>query len=78
MTGTLDDFGKAARRASDVAAEEIRKAVAKAGAQHKVTVRNVDYKSDAQKAIQLANELAAAGTDCIVGPWGSGEASRGG
>jgi ABC-type branched-subunit amino acid transport system substrate-binding protein len=76
MTGLLDEFGKAGRRASDVAAEEIRKAAAKAGAQHKVTVRNVDYKSDPLKAIEFATKLADNGADCIVGPWGSGQAAR--
>jgi ABC-type branched-subunit amino acid transport system substrate-binding protein len=76
MTGHLDEFGKAARRASDVAAEEIRKAAAKAGAQHKVTVNQVDYKSEPLEANAIATKLADEGADCLVGPWGPGHASR--
>ena len=38
ITGFLDQFGKPGRRASDTALEEIRKAAAKAGAQHTVTM----------------------------------------
>ena len=35
LTGTLDAFGKPSQRATDVAVEEIRKAIAKASAAHK-------------------------------------------
>ena len=45
-TGFLDAFGKPSERAADVAAEEIRKAAAKAGARHTVKLQTVDYKSD--------------------------------
>ena len=37
-TGFLDAFGEPAQQAADLAADEIRKAAAKAGAQHKVTI----------------------------------------
>ena len=48
LTGYFDPFGKPTERASDVAAEEIRKAAAKAGARHTVQIHNVDYKSEPQ------------------------------
>ena len=46
LTGFLDPFGKPSERAANVAAEEIRKAAAKAGARHTVQIHNVDYKSE--------------------------------
>ena len=76
VTGFLDQFGKPGRRASDTALEEIRKAAAKAGAQHTVSMRNIDYKSDPVYAVKVAGELQKKGTDCLTGPWGSGQASR--
>ena len=51
LTGNLDPFGKPSQRAADVAAEEIRKAAAKAGARHTVRLQNVDYKSDPKTAV---------------------------
>ncbi len=56
MTGYLDPFGKPSERAADVAAEEIRKAAAKAGARHTVKLQTVDYKSDPNDAVDLGNE----------------------
>jgi branched-chain amino acid transport system substrate-binding protein len=76
ITGVMDQFGKPGRRASDVALEEIRKAAAKAGAQHTVTMRNIDYKSDPPLAVKYAGKLQEKGTDCLTGPWGSGQAGR--
>ncbi len=76
LTGTLDAFGKPSQRAADVAAEEIRKAVAKTGAAHKLSVRTVDYKSDPGPAVDLANDLTKNGATCLTGPYGNGHAGR--
>jgi ABC-type branched-subunit amino acid transport system substrate-binding protein len=75
-TGFLDLFGKPGRRASDVALEEIRQAVSKAGAQHTVKMQSINYKSDPIAGVRLATELADKGIDCLTGPWGSGHAVR--
>lgn len=76
LTEGLDAFGKPSQRAADLAGEEIRKAVAKAGAAHKITLRTVDYKSEPATAVKLAEELARNGATCLTGPFGSGHAAR--
>jgi ABC-type branched-subunit amino acid transport system substrate-binding protein len=76
VTGFLDLFGKSGRRASDVALEEIRQAIAKAHAQHTVKMQNINYKSDPVAAVRLGTNVAKKGADCITGPWGSGHAVR--
>jgi ABC-type branched-subunit amino acid transport system substrate-binding protein len=76
LTGGLEAFGKPSERSADVAVEEIRKAVAKVGANHKVTISNVDYKSEPATAVDLANGFVKKGVSCITGPFGSGHAVR--
>ncbi len=76
MTGTLDPFGRPSQRAAEVAAEEIRKAAAKAGARHTVTLKSLDYKSEPTTAIKFATALAEDGFTCLTGPFGSGHAAR--
>ncbi len=78
LTGFLDPFGKPAQRAADVAAEEIRKAAAKAGARHTVQIHNVDYESDPEQAVDLGKKLVKTGSTCLTGPFGSGHAARAG
>ncbi len=76
LTGSLDAFGKPSQRAADVAVEEIRKAVTKASAAHKVTLQTVDYESEPGAAVQSAGDLAKKGATCLTGPIGSGHAGR--
>ena len=76
MTGTLDPFGRPSQRAAEVAGEEIRKAAAKAGASHTVTLKSLDYKSEPPTANKFATALAKDGFTCLTGPFGSGHASR--
>lgn len=75
-TGLLDQFGEPAQQAADLAADEIRKSAAKAGAQHKVTVTHVDYRSAPKEAVQFAGKFVDTGSSCLVGPWGGGEVAR--
>ena len=75
-TGLLDQFGDPAQQAADLAADEIRKSAAKAGAQHKVTVTHVDYRSAPKEAVEFAGKFVDAGSSCLVGPWGGGEVTR--
>jgi ABC-type branched-subunit amino acid transport system substrate-binding protein len=76
LTGTLEQFGKPARRSAELALEEIRKAAAKAGAQHRVTVSHLDYRSEPGPAVEHARDLQRRGTSCIVGAWGGGHTGR--
>ena len=76
MTGSLDPFGRPSQRAADVAVEEIRKAAAKAGAKHTVTLKSLDYKSEPPTAVRFATALADDGFTCLTGPFGSGHAAR--
>jgi branched-chain amino acid transport system substrate-binding protein len=76
LTGFLDPFGKPAQRAADVAAEEIRKAAAKAGARHTVKMDSVDYESDPKKGVEQAKRLIKRGATCLTGGYGSGHAVR--
>ena len=69
LTGYLEPFGAAGQQAADLAADEIRKAAAKAGAQHKITITHVDYKSDPGTVKKAAQKLAKDGSSCLVGPW---------
>ena len=50
-TGFLEQFGEPGQQAADLAVDEIRKAAAKAGAQHKVTITHVDYRSAPTQAV---------------------------
>jgi ABC-type branched-subunit amino acid transport system substrate-binding protein len=69
-TGFLEQFGAPGQQASDLAVDEIRKAAAKAGEQHKITITHVDYKSEPKEAIDRSMELVDRGASCLLGPWG--------
>ena len=56
LTGFLEQFGEPAQQAADLAVDEIRKAAAKAGAQHKVTITHVDYRSEPKDAVDVRRE----------------------
>ena len=75
-TGFLDQFGEPAQQAADLAVDEIRKAAAKAGAQHKVTITHVDYRSEPRVAVDSAETFVKAGSSCLVGPWAGGHVGR--
>jgi branched-chain amino acid transport system substrate-binding protein len=75
-TGPLQQFGDPGQQAADQAVDEIRKAAAKAGARHKVTISYGDDESIPNLAVNAAKKLQAAGADCFVGPWGGGAAER--
>ncbi len=75
-TGFLDQFGEPAQQAADLAVDEIRKAAAKAGAQHKVTITHVDYRSAPTEAVDYAEKFVEGGSSCLVGPWAGGHVER--
>ena len=59
--GAAHRFSRPVRRArsaaADLAVDEIRKAAAKAGAQHKVTITHVDYRSAPTQAVDYAEKF---------------------
>jgi ABC-type branched-subunit amino acid transport system substrate-binding protein len=75
-SGFLAQFGEPAQQAADLAGDEIRKAVGRAGAQHKITITHVDYKSRPAAAVDFADKLVKAGSSCLVGPWAGGHVGR--
>jgi branched-chain amino acid transport system substrate-binding protein len=75
-TGFMEQFAQPGEQAADLAIDEIRQATAKAGAQHRVTITHVDYKSQPITAVDLSEKLVERGSSCLVGPWGSGQAGR--
>jgi ABC-type branched-subunit amino acid transport system substrate-binding protein len=75
-TGFLEPFGASGQQAADLAVDEIRKAAAKAGAQHKVVITHVDYKSEPKSAKEAAEKLVKEGSSCIIGPWATAQVER--
>jgi ABC-type branched-subunit amino acid transport system substrate-binding protein len=75
-TGFLNEFGEPAQQAADLAVDEIRRAAAKAGARHRVTISHADYQSLPMPAVQLAGKMVDQGASCLLGPWGGGETAR--
>jgi branched-chain amino acid transport system substrate-binding protein len=68
-TGIFQPFAAAGQQAADLAVDEIRKAAAKAGAQHKIAITHADYRSLPKTAKDEAEKLTKAGSTCMVGPW---------
>ena len=76
-TGALSQFGESGQQAADLAVDEVRKAAAKAGARHKVTITYIDDRSQPGKeTLDAAKKMADSGTGCMVGAWGSGVTER--
>jgi len=75
-TGFLEPFGASSQQAADMAVDEIRKAAAKAGAKHQVTITHADYRSEPKPAKDAAEKLIKAGSSCIVGPWATAQVER--
>jgi branched-chain amino acid transport system substrate-binding protein len=74
--GPLEQFGEPAQQAADLAVDEIRKAAAKAGARHKITITHADDKSLPKVASDHAKTMVENGTSCLVGPWAANIVSR--
>jgi ABC-type branched-subunit amino acid transport system substrate-binding protein len=77
LTGALGDFGPAGRKAADLAAAEIEEAVDEVGAEHRVTIRHADDRTDRRAGPQRALELVEAeGAACLAGPWAASVVTR--
>ena len=75
-TGVLSPFAASGQQAMDLAVDEVRKAAAKAGARHKVTITYADDQSLPVEAIEAAKKMADQGTGCLVGAWGGAVTER--
>jgi ABC-type branched-subunit amino acid transport system substrate-binding protein len=71
LTGDLSVLGPAARKAADLAAEQINDAAGDAGVDATVEVEHADSETNPQSAVQAAQRLLAGGSNCIVGEWAS-------
>lgn len=70
LSGSLSDFGPAAKKSGKLALEQIEKAIEKTGDGDSVNLITVDNESDRAAAVSSAEGLVADGGSCIVGPWG--------
>jgi len=75
-TGVLSSFADPGQQAMDVAVAEVRKAAAKAGARHKVTITYADDQALPAKAVEEGRKMADQGTGCLVGAWGGAVTER--
>jgi ABC-type branched-subunit amino acid transport system substrate-binding protein len=75
-TGFLEQFAAAGQQAGDLAVDEIRKAAARAGAQHKVTITHIDDKTLPRTALIAGEKFAKDKSTCIIGPWSNGQVQR--
>ena len=69
ISGVEQPFGATGMKATNLAVEEIRKAIKKAKADHTVSIDQENTRSDPMIATDLAGKMQRAGTSCIVGPW---------
>jgi len=75
-TGILSPFAASGEQAMDLAVDEVRKAAAKAGARHKVTITYASDQSLPANAVKEAKKMADQGTGCLVGAYGSAVTGR--
>ena len=74
LTGDLADFGPPGQKASNVAVDEINKAIETAGVDHTVEVVHEDNETNPQAAVSAARKLVDSdGASCITGAWASAD-----
>jgi branched-chain amino acid transport system substrate-binding protein len=71
LSGNEQPIGVSGKKAVELAVAEIRKAIKAADAEHAVTVKHANYRSDSKLADDFAANFARAGYPCLVGPWSS-------
>lgn len=69
LSGQQQSLGAPGKKAANLAIQEIRQAIVKAKADHKVTIRHVNDRSEAQTSLSLAAGLVRGGASCLTGPW---------
>jgi branched-chain amino acid transport system substrate-binding protein len=74
LTGALSDFGPPGEKASNLAVDQINKAIQAAGVDHTVKVVHEDDETSPQPAVQVARKMVDAdGANCITGAWASAD-----
>ena len=74
LTGDLSDFGPPGEKASDIAVDQINKAIQEAGVDHTVKVVHEDNETNPQAAVQAARKMVDSdGATCITGAWASAD-----
>jgi ABC-type branched-subunit amino acid transport system substrate-binding protein len=74
LTGDLSDFGPPGQKASDLAVDQINKAIQQAGVDQTVKVVHEDNETSPQAAVQAARKLVDSdNASCITGAWASAD-----
>jgi ABC-type branched-subunit amino acid transport system substrate-binding protein len=73
LSGQQQPLGAPGEKAANLAVEEIRQAIVKANADHKITIRHVNDRSEPQTALSLAASLVRGGASCLTGPWATND-----
>jgi branched-chain amino acid transport system substrate-binding protein len=70
LTGTSKDLGAAGEKASQLAVDQIKRAVGQADADHTIRIVNEDQGADSNAAVDSAKRLVNSdGATCLTGPW---------
>ena len=70
LSGTSKDLGAAGEMASQLAVDQIKRAVGQADADHTIRIVNEDQGADSNAAVDSAKRLVNSdGATCLTGPW---------
>lgn len=70
LSGTSKDLGAAGEKASQLAVDQIKRAVGQVNADHTVRIVNEDQGADSNAAVDSAKRLVNSdGATCLTGPW---------
>ena len=72
LSGSSKTLGESGQKASEVALDRIRQAVASVGADHSIRIVNEDQGADTDSAVESARKLVDTDrASCLTGPWSS-------
>jgi ABC-type branched-subunit amino acid transport system substrate-binding protein len=72
LSGTSKELGESGEKASEVALDEINRAIRDANAEHTVRIVSEDQESELDTAAESAKKLVDEdGASCLTGPWSS-------
>lgn len=70
LSGTSKDLGAAGEKASQLAVDQIKRAVGQVNADHTIRIVNEDQGADSNAAVDSAKRLVNSdGATCLTGPW---------
>ena len=73
LTGDLADYGPPGRKASDLAGDQIKAAIKKAGLDQTVTIKHEDEQTDPEATVSAGRKLVDGGASCITGAYASSD-----